>query len=422
MVAWHNPHFSVQFDDGGVGKLRKHDLEDALVFSPESFFDPALFFFDFAIMNPLRVPGWMIGFRSYLEHFGVDMPPQWLTDDDHTSEELASQDVGSPAGFRDAVLKRSRSVLLELAGDAKAPRTLENLKHAIYKAVWWFAAMDLELPPTPVSVAQYLAYLSEAVDSVGSVTQATQAIGFLADVNRWDRGKVIDKHALIPVEAMKRRHTHVIHKAPGLPSEAVVAILEKLCVVRSDLPWQRQWHFVLGTAIGAAAKLLARHDDMAVVTYDDDSFRVYDTHIEVLLRKRKTHTKNGHWITVAKQPSGAFCVYDALLRGKQIFRGGFVMPDIDDDFCIHRDRPMPYAKYVKFLRWALEMIGYTKELAQTFTAHSARSGGATGMAHAGLDPVLGCAIAGVKSIDWFIGYMRADLSDKIRASLAIGPF
>ncbi len=37
-------------------------------------------------------------------------------------------------------------------------------------------------------------------------------------------------------------------------------------------------------------------------------------------------------------------------------------------------------------------------------------------------PVLGCAIAGVKSIDWFIGYMRADLSDKIRASLAIGSF
>ena len=44
------------------------------------------------------------------------------------------------------------------------------------------------------------------------------------------------------------------------------------------------------------------------------------------------------------------------------------------------------------------------------------------MVHAGLDPVLGCAVAGVKSIDWFIGYMRANLSDKIRASLAIGPF
>ena len=393
------------------------------MFSPESFFDPALFFFDFAIMNPLRVPGWMMGFRSYLEHHGVDMPPQWLTDDDRSLEEQASQDAGSPAGFRDAVLKHSKSVLLELAGDAKAPRTLENLKHAIYKAIWWFAAMDLELPPTPVSVAQYLAYLSEAVDSVGSVTQATQAIGFLADVNRWDRSKVIDKHALIPVEAMKRRHTHVIHKAPGLPSEAVVAILEKLCVVRPDLPWQRQWRFVLGTAIGAAAKLLARHDDMSVVTYDDDSFRVFDTHIEVLLRKRKTHTKDGHWITIAKQPSGAPCVYDALLLGKRTFTSGFVMPDIDPSGQIHRERPMPYDTYVRHLRWALVRFGgYSEQEADTFTAHSARSGGATGVVHAGLDPVLGCAVAGVKSIDWFIGYMRANLSDKIRASLAIGPF
>ena len=67
------------------------------------------------------------------------------------------------------------------------------------------------------------------------------------------------------------------------------------------------------------------------------------------------------------------------------------------------------------------MTGYTEELARTFTAHSPRSGGATGMVHTGLGPVLGCAIAGVKSSDWLIGYMRTDLSDKIRASLAISP-
>ena len=98
------------------------------------------------------------------------------------------------------------------------------------------------------------------------------------------------------------------------------------------------------------------------------------------------------------------------------------MPDIDDSGQVVCGRPMPYDKYVRYLRWALVEIGYSREKATTFTAHSARSGGATGMVHAGLDPVLGCAVAGVKSIDWFIGYMRANLSDKIRASLAIGPF
>ena len=376
-----------------------------------------LFFFDFAIMNPLRIAGWVIGFRSYLEHYGVVMPPQWLVCEAGGSPATASQGVTSPEAFRASVRQYTTGVLLGLAGEARAPRTLDNLKHAVYKAIWWFASMGAPLPPTSEDVAQYLAFLAETIDTIGSGTQALQAIGFLADVNRWDRSKVVDKHAQLPVEALRRRHTHVIHKAPGLPSGAVVALLQMLCVVRPDLPWQRQWRLALGIAIGASVKLLARHDDMSVVTYDDDSFHVFPSHIDVLLRKRKTHTKDGHWITVAKQPSGAFCVYDALLLGKQTFTSGFVMPDVDDRGHVVRERPMPYDKYVRYLRWALVQIDYSEEEAATFTAHSARSGGATGMVHAGLDPVLGCAVAGVKSIDWFIGYMRANLSDKIRASL-----
>ena len=77
---------------------------------------------------------------------------------------------------------------------------------------------------------------------------------------------------------------------------------------------------------------------------------------------------------------------------------------------------MPYDTNVRLLRRALVLTcKYSEQEAASFTAHSARSGGAMGMVHAGLDPVLGCAVAGVKSIDWFIGYMRANLSDKICA-------
>ena len=103
----------------------------------------------------------------------------------------ASQDVGSPEAFREAVRQHTKGVLLEIAGDARAPRTLDNLKHAVYKAIWWFASMGLPLPPSSEDVAQYLAFLSVTVDSIGSGTQATQAIGFLADVNRWDRSKIM---------------------------------------------------------------------------------------------------------------------------------------------------------------------------------------------------------------------------------------
>ena len=43
--------------------------------------------------------------------------------------------------------------------------------------------------------------------------------------------------------------------------------------------------------------------------------------------------------------------------------------------------------------------------------------------HAGLPPLHGlhiCHIAGIKSIDWLVGYMRTDLSDRLRASRALG--
>ena len=34
VIAWHSPWFFVQFDDGGTGKLSKHELEAALFFQP----------------------------------------------------------------------------------------------------------------------------------------------------------------------------------------------------------------------------------------------------------------------------------------------------------------------------------------------------------------------------------------------------
>jgi hypothetical protein len=36
------------------------------------------------------------------------------------------------------------------------------------------------------------------------------------------------------------------------------------------------------------------------------------------------------------------------------------------------------------------------------------------------DPLLACTVAGVKSIDWLVGYMCADLGDRLRASWSIG--
>ena len=56
---WCQPWFTVSYADGSREPVRAHELAPVLIFSPSDFFDPTLFFFDFGIFNPLRVPGWV---------------------------------------------------------------------------------------------------------------------------------------------------------------------------------------------------------------------------------------------------------------------------------------------------------------------------------------------------------------------------
>ena len=81
---------------------------------------------------------------------------------------------------------------------------------------------------------------------------------------------------------------------------------------------------------------------------------------------------------------------------------------------------MGYDDFVRHLRQALVTTGMSEAEAGEYSAHSMRSGGASAAARAGLEPLLICHVAGVKSIDWLVGYMRTDLNDRLRASWAIG--
>lgn len=283
--------------------------------------------------------------------------------------------------------------------------------------------MDRNLPPTSEDVADYLAYLSERVDTEGSAADARGAIGFIATVNAgrgWNRSAILGGRAALPLEALRRRHAHAVSKAPGLPASFVRLIIERYVIVRSDLPWDLQWRLAVGVAIGAAFKLMARYADMRFVRYDSDKFIVFGTHVRVFISERKTHVYGGQWIDIAKPADASFGVYHALLIGKEVFNTGHVMPHIDALGRVHRDRPMEYSDFVAHLRQALITVGLSAAEAHEYSAHSIRSGAATEAVHAGLPPLLICHIAGVKSIDWLVGYMRADLGDRLRASWSLG--
>ena len=54
------------------------------------------------------------------------------------------------------------------------------------------------------------------------------------------------------------------------------------------------------------------------------------------------------------------------------------------------------------------------------TGHSARSGAGSAAAQSDLQPHQICHLAGVKDINWLVGYMREGVSDRLRASWAVG--
>ena len=128
----------------------------------------------------------------------------------------------------------------------------------------------------------------------------------------------------------------------------------------------------------------------------------------------------GQWIDVAKPADESFGVYHALLLGTHVFRSGHVLPHIDTAGRVHRDRPMEYEDFVRHLRQALVTVGVSEAEAAEYSAHSIRSGAATEAVHSELPPLLICHLAGVKSIEWLVGYMRADLGDRLRASWSLG--
>ena len=158
-----------------------------------------------------------------------------------------------------------------------------------------------------------------------------------------------------------------------------------------------------------------RYDD------DDDCFRVHDMYICIYVSERKAHIYGGQWIDVARPHDGSYGVYDALLLGKLVFCRGHVMPHIDASGQVDLDRPMGNETYVLHLRHALAAVGVPDEEAQQYAAHSLRRR----RRHRGcsLRPAPSSHLRHCRrQVNGLArGYMRADVTDRLRASWSLGP-
>jgi hypothetical protein len=395
-----------------------------LIFAPTDFKNPMLFHYDFNDLNPLLCPGWVLGLHEYLHEFNTILPLEWLERGPAAERDATLAAPGADFSMFRAVERAGlRGYCLALSGEARAKKTINDMRHPALKALWWFASRRCSLPPTPDDVADYLTYLAMHVNTIGSVECARGAIAFTCTVNGWDKTLLLGGRARVPLDAMRRRHVHVVHKSAGLTTEHVRAIMRIYIVVRGDLTWQQQWRVAFGIGLCTMYKTLARYDDLRQLRYDASHFVVTDLMIDLLVVTRKNNQEHSTRVSIARPADrNEFGVYNALVLGHKLFGGcGFIMPHIDAAGLVHRERPMEYDDFVRFLRSGLiYAVGLTADEAALFAGHSARSGGGTAAAQSGLLPHQICHLAGVKDINWLVGYMRESVQDRLRASWAVG--
>jgi hypothetical protein len=99
---------------------------------------------------------------------------------------------------------------------------------------------------------------------------------------------------------------------------------------------------------------------------------------------------------------------------------GFILPSVAADGSIDPNTPMPYPAYVQHLRQAARLVGCPEVDAERVAGHSPRSGAATQGARAFLQTHELCRLAGVKDLNWIVGYNRHRIADRLRASWALG--
>ena len=120
------------------------------------------------------------------------------------------------------------------------------------------------------------------------------------------------------------------------------------------------------------------------------------------------------------QDPGDVGVYYALCLAHRVFGGrGKIMPHVDDAGRVDGDRPMSYPDCAQYPRQAARSAGCPGALVDAVAGHTNR-GAASEAARSGLPPHETNHLAGVRDINWLIGYTRELDSDRLSASWALG--
>jgi hypothetical protein len=429
LTGWRAPWFTATDERGRRFHLRAAAVTQRLDFAPRSFYQPRGWYYNFDVINPASVTDWAAEFALYLDERGI--AASWLTAPSRkvsrravvmarSADDWTLDSSASARAFLSGENARLRDAFQSLAGDSRAPRTISGLRTAGLKLVWWAATRGLEWPLSQQDFTDYLTLLATDIGTSGSVSGARGAMLHLCRTNGWDARPYQSGIALIPGAALARRNRHQIKKMSGLTLSMVGRILRCYCFLRLRRAASRQWEFAFGVAVVVAYKVLARWDDLRQMRWDEDYCQIGKLYVRFFLEKRKNSMINGSYVDVAKREDGRRGAFEVIVEAWQFFRSGFVLPFISGQGHVDTSRHMAYEDYVQQLRCCLVDMGTPREEAMKFAGQSARAGAATEAARAGLAPHELCRLAGVRSINWHLGYMRPDFEDRLRASRAMG--
>lgn len=255
------------------------------------------------------------------------------------------------------------------------------------------------LPAEPVFVALYFVKLLQSANTFSVIKTASAAISAFHDI-AGRSSPCVDRLASRVREAVHRILAAPAKKKKPLSIGNVVSIVDRFAPTVCALD-----DLYLATAVSFGFFGFFRFSDLACIRLE--WVRVFSTHLEVFLEKRKNDQfREGHWIVLCAKPGASVCpvaLFKRYVARASLSGNAFIFPKA-------------YQPFYSQFKAALEAIGLD---ATKYGTQSMRSGGATLAAELGVPDRIWREHGGWKSEKAANGYIQTSVSTKLSLTAAM---
>ena len=322
--------------------------------------------------------------------------------------------------IEDPELKELAEVLPNLALQSRAPATVKKYSGAFCRWKKWAATkreIGSSLPPKPIHIALYLAFLTQ-----GSKTSAPlmEAVCALSWVNNMATVEDTTSHPLVQqiLSGAKRKLAHKTVKKEPITPEILSALVDKFGTEQASLSDIRTLSMCL---VGYAG--FFRFDELAKLKEADVSF--YEEHMEIFVESSKTdQLREGAWVVIARTKN-KLCPVAMLERyftlgaitgedTKFLFRG---LCNTKNYSKLRNSGGLSYTRAREVVLDMLTAIGLDRK---QFGLHSLRAGGASAAANSGVPDRFFKRHGRWKSENAKDGYVKDSLDERLKVSRNLG--